>query len=541
MAQFTARSFARGVLLTTQHVQTPADDVATAMANADVDGSLQELPWRMAFNLPWIDSSTMEYQTGTDQMQSCILLPFLVPPPQESFDSTSWQQPVNHPTLREISFSFDQRAEPYAVTDPYPSEGYLTNTDMERYTITLELLERMPTILGGNETDFRCVYKVKIPGEEAFGNQFVRRNPYVINEMALPLNPYRTYILRLVAHGLYSTGVTTERLALPSLHLSLLGSYPTINRDAFSPNAPTKTDLLPQTSTVTIPTLVPNAVIDGTTDLQTMFGVFDQLLANRLQSGISDESELAVAEQLDKDAAYSTIVVPMWNAVGQVRCSNADTAGLPYLAGVAPELDPTCDRRVIPVPQGFTVHHILVVQNLVSYPCPNTAGFAAFGQDNGANSLYHKVGVALLAANDHYAQQQVGYLEWTRPTIAHQVDFFRMNGQDHSFRIHNMPLVAPVGTNNTQSFTLTGNPVYMGQANSTTDARNTIGQMPEVFGGGALVNPLTNGVENLLEIRWVIEDTVLGLANPATPNNVLVGSGGHYVILIGKQITHRKD
>lgn len=541
MPQFTKKSMARGVVLTTQHVQTPADAVASAMSIAMVDGNLPAMPWRMAFNLPWVDSSMMEYQTGSDQMKSCIMMPFLMPPLQEDFDSTSWQQPVNQPTLKEISFAFDQRAEPYGITDRYPSDGYLTATDMDRYTITFEILERMPTILGGNETDFRSVYKTTIPGEEVFGNQFARQNPYVINEMNLPLNPYRTYIIRLVAHGLYSTGVTTERLAMPSLHITLLGDFPMVNRDAFTANAPTKTDLLPQTSTVTIPTLVPNTLIDGTSDLQAMFAVFDNLLEDRLQSGISDESELAVAEQMDKDASYSVIAVPMWGSTGQVRCSNASTVGLPYISGVAPELDPTCDRRVIPVPQGFTVHQILVVQNLVSYPCPLTAGFAGFGFDGGANTLYHKVGVALQAANDHYAQQQVGYLEWTRAAINHQVDFFRLNGQDHSFRIHNMPLVAPVGTGNVQSFTLTGNPIYMGSSNSTTDTRNTIGQMPEVFGGGGLVNPLTNGVENLLEVRWVIEDTVAGLANPATPNNTLVGSGGHWVYIIGKQISHRKD
>lgn len=544
MAQFTKKSFARGVLLTTQHVQTPADAVATAMASASVDGNLPQAPWRLTLNMPWIDSSSMEYQTGTDNQKSCILLPFVMPPPQEAFDSVSWQQPVNFPTLKSVSLSFDQRAEPYAVTDQYCAasfEGYLTNTDMDRYTLTLELLERLPTILGGTETDFRSVYKIVIPGEETYGNQFVRQNPYLINELNLPINPLRTYVFRLTAHGLYSDNVSTERLALPSFTLSLAGTYPLMNRDTFTPNAPDKTDLLPQTAAVTIPTLVPNQLIDGTSDLQAMFSVFDQHLADRLQSGISDESELAVAEQLDMDAAYSIIAVPMWGSTGQVRCRNATGAGLPYLSGVAPETDPTCDRRVIPVPTGFTVHHIVVVQNLVSYPSPLTTTFAGFGGDVGGNNLYHKVGVSLLAINDHYANQQIGYLEWTRPTIAHQIDLFKMNGTEESFRLHNMPLVAPAGTNNVSSYTLTGNPVYCGSGNSTTDTRNQIGQMPEVFGAGALQSPSTNGIENLLEIRWLIQDAVDGLSNALTLDNVLVGTGGHWVYIIGKQILHRRD
>lgn len=544
MPQFSKKSFARGVVLTTQHVQTPADAVATSLANATIDGAMGDFPWRLSLNMPWVDSSSMEYTTGTDQQKSCILIPFILPPPQEAFDSVTWQQPENFPTLKELCLSFDQRAEPYAVTDQYCAgsfEGYLTNTDMDRYTITLEILEKLPTILGGSDTDFRTVYKIVIPGEETYGNQFVRQNPYLINEMNLPINPYRTYIIRFQAHDIYSANVTTERLAFPSLNITLLGSYPAMNRDAFTSNAPDKTDLIPQTAPVTIPALTPNQLIDGTSDLQTMFGVFDQLLANRLQSGISGESELAVVEQVDKDAAYSIIAVPMWNATGQVRCRNASGAGLPYLAGVPPETDPTCDRRVIPVPQGFIIHHILVVQNLVSYPSPNTTTFANFGGDVGGNNLYHKVGVALLAINDHYANQQVGYLEWTRPTIAHQVDLFKMNLTEQSFRIHNMPLVAPVGTGNVQSFTLTGPPVYCGSSNSTTDARNVIGQMPEVFGGGANQIPATNGVENLLEVRWVIHDAVDGLSNALTLDNVLVGTGGHWVYIIGKQIAHRKD
>lgn len=539
--QFTSRSFARGVKLTAQHVQTPTDAVASALSQSAVTGNLKPMPWRLSLHMPQLDSSAFEYQTGTPDQQSRVVIPFVLPPLQEDFDSSTWKQPTDQPVLTSISIGFDQRAEPYATTDLYSAtEGLLTDTDMDRLTLTLDLLERTPTLLGGNETDYRVVHTVTLPGQELWGNLYARQNPMVIDEIRLPLNPYKVYALRLTAHGLYSTNVTTERLAFTSLLLSLSGEFPVVERDMNCPNSPTKTGLTRQTAPVTTPTLVPNAVIDGGTDIQALFQVFDNILSAKLRSGIDDESEIYPVEHLQEDAAYSIIAVPLYGS-GAIRCSDAATRGLPYI-GVAPGLLPTADRRIIPVPTGFTLHHVVAVQNLNSYPCPLTRGYATFGTDASANTLWHKIGVNLLSMGDTIATQQLAYLEFTNATLGSQrIDRFMQNLQNPNYNLHHVPLVSPVGTGNNQSYYLTGNPIYMGEANSTTANRNVISAMPEIFGGGAPTLPATKGTENFVEIRWVMEDTVVGLGNPGTPSTVLVGTGGHFVYLIGKQITSRGD
>ena len=59
--------------------------------------------------------------------------------------------------------------------------------------------------------------------------------------------------------------------------------------------------------------------------------------------------------------------------------------------------------------------------------------------------------------------------------------------------------------------------------------------MPVNFGGATNSTPGTKGGENLLLVRWSMEDAA-GLGNTgAKKDEVLCGPGGHQVILIGRQ------
>lgn len=559
MPQFVHRSYARGVKLTIDHLYTPLATVETALDNATVQDTAL-VPWKLSFSTPFLSSDMFEETSTYPDDEAQVMFPFVMPPLQGDFDRSTLQLPRNFPVLREISIGWDQAAEPVGITDMYCSasgtaDGKLTATNMDRYTTTVRLLVREPTLFGGSPYEYQQVLSLEIPGE-TYGNPYFRLNPDLIDELQIPINPYKAYYWSIKVPGLFSDNTTTERLAMPSFTLTMRGTLPKLARDTNEnpavvavQNIPTNTYGLPQTGSLGMTTPAADALIDGSTDIQDTYKLFDAMMSNKLRSGVGAasggnkspglEGNPFPWEQLAQDSGYSIIVVPLWGGYGAVRASNVPTAFLPYVGpGPAPYTLPTCDTRVIKVPDGFVLHHAVAAWNLTSYACPTTKGHIGGGSIPTSAQFVNSVGIALGNGirGDDYSYQQVAYVAWTGANYAnYQIDRFAINETNTNFMLMHIPLVAPVGTNDLNSYYLTGKPFYMGGANSITADRQDCGVLPEAFGGGAYQTPDTKGVENFVEIRWRMRDPVAGLDDPAAPTAVRIGANGHYVLLIGKQ------
>ena len=167
----------------------------------------------------------------------------------------------------------------------------------------------------------------------------------------------------------------------------------------------------------------------------------------------------------------------------------------------------------------------------------------AFSIPNSADHI-NDVGVALGTGmrGDTYAYQQLARGTWPS-TIggdnAHRID--QINERDGSaiagaggsptHKLQRIPLVYPAGVTGTSyqplGVPLTGRPIFCGSGMSGTQARTQIGSAP----AGVLQNPLTDGMEQWIEVRWTVQDAVAGLGgHPAT--TVHIGYGGHWVLLV---------
>ena len=361
-------------------------------------------------------------------------------------------------------------------------------------------------------------------------------------------------------------------LAMPNMTLAAMFKFPLGPRDysqsanpstssPYVQNIPTKHLGKPQTGTMYLPAEpAPDALITGD-DWQDVVTALEAPLLNGLRSGYGrdpgSEADTFPWEQLANDANYQVINVQMFPNWWDVRRKSINPkaaggntwqpgqqgypygVGFPYLTGSPPYTSPVVDQRILRVPTGFVLHHVLVCQNTFPY-----GSNRVWDQGAAYGALFTgtmKVGVALyngLRADD-LSSQQLAYLEWTNTSAStYLVDEMKLDSRHLNYRVLNCPLVATANTNGNRSYggtaVGTGKPIWMGPGNSTTQSRTPIADMPFNFGGASYANPNTKGGENLLLVRWSIEDAA-GLGNLAKPEEVLCGPGGHQVILIGRQ------
>lgn len=533
-------NFARGVKLNIEHVYPPLTALATDIGDAQLEAAEQQANTHFQWTLNFLNARMFV------DPENRLCLPFMVPPFQQSFDSTT-QRATDYPVvLREVSISFDQRAEPQAITDIYNAitAGFVTAEDLARYTTVIKLCCKTPTILGGTPTDRTVLYSFTIPGVEAYGSPDFRSNPLIVDNVNIPLHPYKTYWWEVTMPSLNAPAA--NGLSLPSWTLHAVCSSPLTTRDRTgdgTQNLPNIHGGAPQTwagPTITTPSA--DAIIDGTTDLQASFSSMEQPFLNKLKAGYGTspglESDVYPQESLAKDSAYSIIIVPMWQGYEDLRSSEVATSGIPYVG--APWQNPTIDRRLLVIPKGFTLHHAFAIWSLNAPPCPGFGGNATWATFPTSNTFTNKVGIAINSGpmGDDYKYQQVAYAEWTPANYTTVlVDTFQPYVNDptipNMWNVHAIPLVSDnVGV--PDGYITTGPPFYMGESNTRTQARTLTGDMPTLFGGAAYASPLTNGTETVLEVRWLMVDAVNGLNHPADPDAVKIGTGGHWVVLCGK-------
>lgn len=572
--------FARGVKLTIQHVFNPLTALQTAtglsaapFASPTIE-KLQEPRGvcRPTWVIPWIGAESAENASPN------VIMPFVAPPFQNLFTRARLTDPGYSVTLTEFCLSFDQRAEPGAITDAGAARVGVTADLANRLAMTLRLCERIPSLLSADTSTVMELLKVEIDGEEAFGNEFSRQNPVVVSDLNVQLKPFGVYFWELSCPLLYRGG-GSEPLCLPSLLLSATLVSPLVAPDIGPDytgtgtgvqNLPTKVDFAKIGTTVAVTTPAADAVITGA-DVQTGLGNFDVVLRRRARSGygagfgaladVMQASDAPPTQLLEFDSHYQMILVPMWGGqrLNAVRGSDVATSGLPYT--VAPWTAPAFDRFVMPVPEGFVLHHAFAAWNTWSPPAVNTvAAHGAWGTRSASAAYVQQVSVSLNSgwASDDYLQQMVAFWRWNGSTAgvgvsgtaAYIPSYLEALLDDYqpldaagvarpAYALMQIPLVSAVART-AQSWFSNGLPFYMGKGNNATGGvptnRAFTGVLPFAIGGGVAVRPVTGGKENILEVRWSKQDATGGTGLTTAPTtNVVTGQGGEWIILCGKQ------
>jgi hypothetical protein len=299
--------------------------------------------------------------------------------------------------------------------------------------------------------------------------------------------------------------------------------------------------------------VVPGAIITGN-DVQDGFHGFDRTLRQRAGSGYGagygamadplEASNIYPEELLANDAHYSMIVVPMWGGQYResVRKQTVASAGLPYVGFTEADNKITEDVFVMPVPEGFVLHHAFAVWNGFSPPTtvyPDTTGFGTWPTNVG---YVQKVGVVLNSGwhGDDYKHQQVAYLQWNGDPVLNPnsyknwlLDEYNPGGNAR-WRLLQIPIVNNSSVWNQNSWFSSGPPFYMGKANSLTETRADCGTLPTFYAPvPAFAAPLTGGRENVLEVRW---SKNLATYSDMLSTDTIIGQGGEWVILCGKQV-----
>lgn len=358
-------------------------------------------------------------------------------------------------------------------------------------------------------------------------------------------------------------GTTNLPLELVSLHLCATIESPLTVRDKqgdfgnfpLQPgskpiqNLPVAHDGQKAGTTIPLTPVVPNDLMTGD-DVQDAMHGFDRTLRERGGSGYGtgygplasplEASAPPPQELFANDAHYLMIMVPMWSGQYResVRKQDVTSAGLPYV-GDLEEVTKALDVFVLPVPEGFVLHHAFAVWNGYS---PRTTVYA----DRDSNATWpidagyeQSVGVVLNSGwrGDDYKHQQVAYLNWSPADYQNwMLDEYQVNANGTlvpGWRLLQVPLVNNSDPWDDNSWFSSGPPFYMGKANTITETREQCGVLPTDFGGVDWVDPVTKGRENVLEIRWQKDLTAYA---DMEDTDTIVGQGGEWVILCGRQV-----
>lgn len=330
------------------------------------------------------------------------------------------------------------------------------------------------------------------------------------------------------------------------------GNYPIQPDSKPIQNLPTSHDGFKNGTTIPLTPVVADALMTGD-DVQDAMHGFDRALRQRAGSGYGtgygplasplEASAPPPQEMMLNDAHYSMIVVPMWGGQYResVRKKDVTQAGLPYVGDLAESDGLTSDVFVIPVPEGFVLHHAFAVWNGYSPPTtvyPDRLDHGTWPTD--VNYL-QKIGIILNSGwnGDDYKHQQVAYLKWNGALVDpssfrnFMLDEYTGVTSGVGWRLLQIPLVNNNVPWTDHSWFSSGPPFYMGKANTMTEARADCGDLPTDFGGVRFAPPNTNGRENVLEIRW--QKNLLHY-DDMQDTDVIIGQGGEWVILCGRQV-----
>jgi len=537
MSKIERVKLARATKLVKQHETSSVGAIATKLGTAAVERNDLEARWgiaRMTYHVPMLGHTFF-------QNDKCsFTLPFVLPPLQQNWDANAGRSVMPQIlVLDELGVSFDTRREAAAIicedptTDPDTNAGKLSYDDVGDYDIHFKISEKQQQFFGatGVVPDAELVSLHLVP--EQFSGRPFRDNPFLLTGIAKQLQGYRTYVIDVAMKQ------TTNKTGLVSLCISAKFRVPLGPRYLSEQNAPTPDN--PSAPYVPFTTPVGNTPI--TDAVQTNLESVDARFRKRLEGGATTEGIRPPEGVLVDVGSYEIMCVPMWGNFNQnlggvsKRVLNyaaiAAHQNPPFYRGTAsatvPDPQPwTYDRRVIPLVQPWTLHHVIVCKNRMD---PTSVLYSRAPQ---SATFYDKIQVwltpgprsdnpnsQLIAEGDRLAGTftLIDQLK-NRPDGMNCGAYTALSPSD--WDVYAMPLVGAGGV----GYCPQGRPIFMGRTNTGGADRTQL--------NGAL--PTLLGQETEIAVQWDIGNTSGQLdAGDEDPNATFVGYGGHWVLLIGQK------
>lgn len=522
----------RGIKLLIEHVYGPLAAVANLLTLSGVEEDNYAKPdgsFRVTLNFPFVHERV---KATDEEAGSVVTAPLLFPAFQEDFNALNAD--IDDYTLKEISISHDTRNEPgrlegvsLAGVPPAPIEGTVNRDEATAYTLFISEHEINP---GNFDKWGNRIFEIVVP-EIALIGDYQRANPILQSDLDIVFRHDRSYLVEIIPEK--------AGRAMFSLSASLRFERRMTSRDTgvAIQNIPLHNGQFgPIHDPVAAPAANDLIVADDATGVNTGMTLVDRLIGNKLRGGYRRNASRQYAENLKDNAGYEVIAVPMfagWSVAsdgnstgGPVPCfpTDLDPQELPWSAAGAGFFQ-TMDRAIVPLQYPVTIHHVIIGANYSVAEANGTVG-STFRPV--APTYRNEVGVGLLRGirNSDFAIQQVAHAQWTPGTIGNFLvdrgDYSHTNSSGelygYGWDILSCPLVG-VGGN---GYFAQGMPVFAGSGETGTETRSLVGG----------VNPVTNGAEQALDIRWKIDaDT-----DPAGwARSMIIGYPGHWVYIICKK------
>ena len=532
----------RGIKLLLEHFYTPLNSVRTQLLSGLTSSELKTnySTFRLNFYIPYVNQGA---KAADDDRYSSITAPFILPPPQDKFNSNNAD--IDDYELIEMSIGFDTRSEP-ANLNGVPSDAAhgaegLIRTSGEPFGFTVHITEKFrdPSITFLGKPFKNEVYKIEIPSI-TLSDTFRRANPHVQSDLSIPLKHDRVYLMEFVPS---KTGASaTSGVGMFSLHVSLKLKHKLMDRDLVgTQNMPTHNGVI-NSPTITITTPASNSVVtsSGATGVQTNYQAIDGLVADGLKGGYLKSGEREDDEVIKSSAGYDVIAVPLFGgysagssgpyggAIPNMKDCTYTAANLPHSAAGAGNLR-TMDRAIIPLHYPITIHHVLLAQSFAS---PNPQLGSARPLSATQPNLTNEVGVGLLTGirSDNFTVSQVAHASWTPATVGtYLIDRSNLrfapaspstNFIGYAWDMLACPLVGAGGA----GYVTQGKPVFAATGTTPTETRSALDTGP----AGTL------GAEQALDIRWKISDAVTDPATVAN-NPVILGWPCNWVYIVCKK------
>tara|TARA_Y100000593_G_scaffold91276_1_gene179646 strand:- start:374 stop:2053 length:1680 start_codon:yes stop_codon:yes gene_type:complete len=545
MSKISRKKLAKGVKLTTDHIYQPLTDIGSSIAVPTDRMKCPNGVFRLNFSVPVINHGVSKTKSdyhvaqpappaAPREMNAAECIPFILPPLQEFFDATEPRNTTKDTpsiTLEEISISFDTRGEAAAIR--FGKDANLDYSSIDKSSIQVSIVEKPISKTLVKPT--REVESIKID-HIMMDNIIDRQNPFVIDNLGRPIDPYGAYLLKIEANDLHVLGVGATPIQIVSLHISLKFKHPLVARASSDliQNAPDKPAPSRETINIQVPATDTVVAADGNEGVQDEIKRIDDLFINRLQAGMGKDGAEGAYSHLRADSSYEVIAVPMWGNFGKYQIvTSANVKDSMYFSAGS-----VCDRRIISINYPLIIHHVIAACNYTDVFCGGSAATLTTIPVMPGSHFTHKVGVGLGSGvrSDFAGYQEIAYLEFAANAAATPNTIDRMISHHNSsmcygpweFETWNIPIHATPTPG--VGFGTQGQPYYVGRSSSNTSTRTMVG---DPLNPGQATAPATEGREQWVEVRWSLNSSgVGGTLNDPTANELYVGSGGNWVYLI---------
>ena len=583
MAKVTRKRLARGTKLVTEHVFTPIDDgsspsIGHQINNAGLDDanlSTTFVPFRVNLNIPFIDSKFGSVDSRV------FSVPFVLPPLQDTFAYTTngmTKTPTvtasNSPSiviLDELSLSVDQRAEPAAIEDNWSGSpagfgdqaGKLNFDEQSKTGMKISIFQKPAKFF----TPMTGVWPNELASFEVPYNFWVADGPFVIKDLNKAIDPYKTYAL-----GIEVPDSANQGVALVNICASLKFKHALVARDQGSDiqNMPIKSRSIitrqtaGQAVVIGVPADDTTIEADTATGVSHNLGLIDEALSERFRGGIDSHGETSPYQEMELDAGYEVIAVPLMG--------NRRRGGIsPYTVDLEPYVKSSTtpqalyDRRIIPITHPLCVHHVLLAYNWQTWTNVTAGGVTApttYLPQRASFTVDVGVGIGTGLKGDDFTYDQIAQASLANPAaiggnagnptasstwLAKTIDWVKTAqlsgirnyslvstvagaGTAQTYWDWDMISVPLVGSGGT-GYTAQGKPVYVGRSWTPTAVGTAYTNDRNNIAGSA---PNCKGSEQFLEVRMKISDSS-GLSTLPT-QNYISGYGGHWVYLICKKM-----